>query len=118
MRRAKLDAASAPKNCGCSCQLVVSCTYEDIPILPKSSVKSSPSCQKCPVPLKGARGSGCSAAATVIAAAATVVAATAAPTAAAAAPNDDQQNDDPAAIPAATAAIITTHIGSSYEIEM
>ena len=94
--------------------------HRTISILPKSGAKSRPCAQKKPRTHKGAGPTVCSAAAAVVAAAAAIVAATsaAAPTAAATAPDDNQQNDDPAAIPAATAAIITTHIGSSYEIEM
>ena len=91
---------------------------ELVSILPKFCIKSSPNQKISPVPFVGTRLIVRLATAAVIAAAATIVAATAAPTAATAAPNDDQQNDDPAAIPTATAAIITTHIGSSYEIEM
>ena len=85
--------------------------------IPLASLHSA---KKKPRTHKGAGPTVCSAAAAVVAATAAIVAAASAatPTAAAAAPDDNQQNDDPAAISAATAAIITTHIRSSYEIEM
>ena len=86
----------------------------------RQSICASLCCEQLPAPVwaQGVVFQMCSAAAAVIAATATVIAAAAAPTAAAAAPDDDQKDDNPAAVPAATAAVVTTHIASSYEIEM